>query len=93
MDEYIEILVEKVSSELTTKKDNLLKDKLAELGIKIDLEIESKKRFKSLVRESQGYLEHIYFNDGSEEGQKIITFVHKPIVNDQGLFGYSIEHY
>jgi hypothetical protein len=69
--EFIEKLCEKIQN----KKKALLKQRLEELDIEIDLEEESKKLFKSIVCVIKGHEETYYYNDDSYMGLRIITFI------------------
>lgn len=57
------------------KKEKVLKERLEILGIDINLEEESKRRFKSLVAEYGPDEETYYYNDGSVDGLRIVTFI------------------
>lgn len=67
-------------SDLNRKKNDIIMQRLDELGIKIDLEIEQRRRFKNFVVEYNDTEETYWYNDGSETGLKIITFK-KPDIN------------
>ena len=69
-------IIKNLNSNIEQQKEAILIQKLEELGIKIDLKEECKKKFPNILR---AYLprenkEIYYYNDGSSEGQKIITF-------------------
>ena len=55
-------------------KKEILLSKLRSKGIVLDLEIEAKSRFKSIVVETQLNKETWYYNNGTLEGQRIVTF-------------------
>ena len=44
------------------------------LGFDLDIEKESQKRFPRLVRTIQGDEEVYYWNDGTDNGKRIVTF-------------------
>jgi len=56
------------------KKESLIFHKLKVLGIKLDLEAEKTARFPSLKVEVQGNVETWWYNDGTLDGMKVITF-------------------
>lgn len=57
------------------KKDDVIKAKLKELGIQLDIEMERKRKFPRFTVEKQGLEETLWFDDGSTHGQRVITFV------------------
>ena len=71
-------VVGKIVKELQRKKESIIKERLKEIvGIEIDAEEEQKRRFKRFAIEYKGNEETIYFNDGSINGKRIVTFVKK----------------
>ncbi len=64
-----------MASELQEKKEAVLREKLAEHGLSINMKEEATKRFKSLayVHDDKGG-ETWYYNDGSHVGLRIVTF-------------------
>lgn len=86
----------KMAQEINTKKELVIKQKLKEIvGIELDLQQELKRRFKMFCTVRQGNEETIYFNDGSVEGKRIVTFVKKDIPFDSENFslGYEETYY
>lgn len=67
-------LVSKISSEIDAKKKQILLDKLSLLGVELNLELEEKRRFKILFMESTQNEQTIYYNDGSIDGIRVVTF-------------------
>lgn len=63
-----------IESKLTQEKERILQDTIAMLGINIDWRLEQIRRFKSFTQEVQGNKTTIWYNDGSIEGLRIITF-------------------
>ena len=63
---------------LNIRKEQVIKQRMKELGIKIDEETEKKRRFKTLLCVKQDNEETYYFNNGSSEGLRIVTFVEDP---------------
>lgn len=57
-----------------TEQERILKERLDSLGIYIDLEEEKIRRFPSLLIEKFENTHTYYYNDGSIEGLKIVTF-------------------
>ena len=76
METMQENIVNNIINDLELKKKNLLMQRLAELNIYLDFEKEAKRRFKSLSSVYQSNdTETIYYNDGSIDGLRVITFV------------------
>ena len=70
-------LQEKREAVIREEKERIIKEKLKEIiGIEIDIEEEEKRRFKRLVKVYSEGEEIIYFNDGTVEGKRIVTFVY-----------------
>lgn len=64
-----------VAEKLNKAKDKIILDRMKELGIDFDLKKEEKLRFKNfMTKETQNETTY-YYNDGSEKGLRIITFV------------------
>jgi hypothetical protein len=86
----------KMAQDINTQKELVIKQKLKEiLGIEIDLQEELQRRFKRFITVRQGNEESIYFNDGSIEGKRIVTFVKKDIPFDAEncTLGYEETYY
>ena len=66
----------KLINDIHEKRNKVITERLKEIvGIDLNIEEEAKRRFKRLAIEYTGNEETIYFNDGSEQGKRIITFV------------------
>lgn len=63
-------LIEKAAQ----KREEAFINRLKELNIEFDPEIERHRRFKRFAREIRGDEEVIYYNDGSVSGLRVITF-------------------
>jgi hypothetical protein len=81
-----DVSISNLMQEVTTKLINniekqrmqIITDRLKEIvGIDLNIEEEAKRRFKRLSIDYKGNEETIYFNDGSEYGIRIVTFVRK----------------
>jgi len=86
----------KMAQDINTKKELVIKQKLKEIvGIEIDLQEELQRRFKRFCTVRQGNEETIFFNDGSIEGKRIVTFVKKDMPFDAENFtiGYEETYY
>lgn len=71
-------LIEEMIHKINLMREDLVRKKLKELvGIDLDIEEEQTRRFKRIFSEVKGNKETFYFNDGSPEGLKIITFIRK----------------
>lgn len=86
----------KLINDIQEKRNQVITERLKEIvGIDLNIEEEAKRRFKRLVIEYNGNEETIYFNDGSIEGKRIVTFVRdeQPLNFEFGKFemrvGYS----
>jgi len=74
---------DKMVKGLQEKREAIIRAKLKEIiGIEINIEEEQKRRFKRLSIEYNGKEETIYFNDGSVNGKRIVTFIKKNIPFD-----------
>lgn len=66
----------KLINDIEQKRNQVITERLKEIvGIDLIIEEEAKRRFKRLAIEYNGNEETIYFNDGSEQGKRIVTFV------------------
>jgi len=79
---------EKLTEKLNSIKEKVIIGKLRILGINFDFKEESKKRFKSLVvvssRKDNKFFETYYFNNGSFDGLKLVTFIIETNTNLSG---------
>ena len=92
----MEEVTRKMAQDINTKKEIVIRQKLKEIvGIEIDVIEEERRRFKRLSSEFNGNEQTIYFNDGSLEGKRIVTFVKKEIPFDEENFtlGYEETYY
>lgn len=86
----------KMAQDINAKKELVIRQKLKEIvGIEIDVIEEERRRFKRLSIEYKGNEQTIYFNDGSLEGKRIVTFIKKEIPFDAENFtlGYEETYY
>ena len=92
----MEEVTRKMAQDINTKKEIVIRQKLKEIvGVEIDIIEEERRRFKRLSIEYNGNEQTIYFNDGSLEGKRIVTFVKKEIPFDAENFtlGYEETYY
>ena len=92
----MEEVTRKMAQDINTKKEIVIRQKLKEIvGVEIDIIEEERRRFKRLSSEYNGNEQTIYFNDGSLEGKRIVTFVKKEIPFDAENFtlGYEETYY
>ena len=85
-------LIENYVNEIVASKSNIIKERFKSIvGEDLDLEDEKNRRFKRLLCEQKGNLETIYFNDGSLQGRRIVTFIciEKPL--DVNNFKYELK--
>lgn len=72
---YIDEITTDIIKKLNADKEEIVKSRLVEAGIELDYEKEKSKRFKSLVVEINSMNSETYwYNDGTEEGLRIVTF-------------------
>jgi hypothetical protein len=65
-------------NDIHNKRNKVIAKRLKEIvGIDLDVESEAKRRFKRFAIEYNGNEETVYFNDGSEQGKRVVTFVKK----------------
>jgi len=68
-------IISKITSDLESKRKKIFLDRLKELKIDVDFEAEKLRRFKSFYYQNDSYdQESIYYNDGSVDGLRVITF-------------------
>ncbi len=71
----------KIMLDIQEKKTNVIKERLKTLNIEIDFKHERERRFKLITCETSNELysnETYYYNDGSKEGIRIVTFTETP---------------
>ena len=69
-----EELIRDLADRIGLKKDEIIKDRLKELWIDVDYETVKKMRFKPFMTEISEGLETVYYNDGSVDGLRVVTF-------------------
>ena len=85
----------KLISDFNEKRKKIITERLKEIaGIDLNIEAEAKRRFKRLSIEYKDNEEIIYFNDGSEQGKRIVTFVKKdsPLTFENDRCKISMEY-
>jgi len=94
---FADEITNKMITDLSDKKDKIILKRLKELDIKIDFDLDAKRRFKRFTNEIKGNEETLYFDDGSIDGLRIVTFVTKDIpidfTNEKVSVGYDISYY
>ena len=86
----------KLISDFYEKRKKIITERLKEIaGIDLDIEAEANRRFKRLAIEYKDNEETIYFNDGSVQGKRIVTFVKKnnPLTLEADRCQMSVEYY
>lgn len=67
---------------LESRKKFIILQKVKEIvGVEIDFDEEEKRRFKRILIELKGNKQTVFFNDGSLEGKRIVTFELKSELN------------
>jgi antitoxin component YwqK of YwqJK toxin-antitoxin module len=88
----MEEFTRKMAQNINARKELVIRQKLKEIvGIEIDIVEEERRRFKRLLSEYRGNEQTIYFNDGSPEGKRIVTFVKNEIPFDAEKFTLRYE--
>ena len=85
----------KLINDIYEKRKKIITERFKEIaGIDLDIESEAKRRFKRLSIEYKDNEETIYFNDGSEQGKRIVTFVKKdsPLAFENDRCKISVEY-
>ena len=93
---FVDGLMNPVHRSLSSQKEDIIRAKLKVKGIDLDPDWDSKRRFKRFIRvcNSEGTKEEYYFNDGSIDGQLIVTFIGTGIQHDgDGIFSTSFNYY
>lgn len=75
--EIVPELTNELHRQIQAEMELVLKQKLEEKNIHIDLDKEKIRRFKTLQRETKGNETTYWYNDGSMEGQRVVTFRQK----------------
>ena len=85
----------KLINDIYEKRNRIISERLKEIvGIDLDIKAEANRRFKRIAIELNGNEETIYFNDGSEQGKRIVTFVKKdnPLTFETNRSQMSVEY-
>ena len=85
----------KLINDIHEKRNKVIFERLKEIiGIDLDIKAEANRRFKRLAIEYKGNEETIYYNDGSEQGKRIVTFVKKdnPLTFETDRCQMSVEY-
>ena len=86
----------KLISDIYEERNKVIAERLKKIvGIDLDIEAEADRRFKRLAIEYKGNEETIYFNDGSVQGKRIVTFVRKdnPLTFETDRCQMSAEYF
>jgi len=93
---FIQDATNEMLENIVKQKDEIILKLLKDKGYEIDLELERKSRFKSMVCERSEDLEIWYYRDGTPEGLRIVTFeMEKPdfFSSDKVSFGFTYKYY
>jgi len=72
--DFINQQMEAFYIEAETTKEAILKTKLEAKGLKVDSKKESEKRFPSLCKVIQNDVETWYYDNRTDEGERIVSF-------------------
>lgn len=64
-----------LAEEIEAKKIETFFEKLKAMGVEFDIEQEAKRTFKKCSRITEGTEESFYYDDGSVEGIRVVTFI------------------
>jgi len=90
-----EDLIKEMTNKIQVQRGNLINNKLKELDIDIDFKAEQHRRFKRICIEYRDNEETVYYNDGSKQGLRVITFITEqiPFDYDKISIGYTTKYY
>ena len=89
-----EELINDLAKRINLEKENIINNRLKELMINVDYEAVKKMRFKPFITERNEDSETIYYNDGSIDGLRVVTFKNKVnLTLDNKLMTNEIEYY
>ena len=74
-------LVNRLCKKIEIEKLIILKNALKEKKIDIDLSKENNNRFKKLKVEFDGFSETYYYDDGTESGLRLVSFLYSNKIN------------
>lgn len=79
-------------------KERIIKERLNSIGINIDIEKEKNRRFKTMLVELSDGEETYYYNDGSVDGVRVVTFLMADILSpalntDPHTISLEIKYY
>ncbi len=89
--DYQDYLIKGIINKISDNKDKLILNKLKELNIDINFNEEKERRFKRFRVEIKDSETTYYYNDGSIDGLRIITFVDTQTPFDKDNLSISIE--
>lgn len=87
----IQDLTVRIASDIEEKKGNIILQRIKDAGFEFDFEKEKTARFKKLAVENKCGSETWYYNDGSENGFRLVTFYTEGIkTEDYTRFSYDV---
>ena len=69
--------IKRMTDDIRAQKEVIIHERLKELSIDVDFSLEEHRRFKSFTVESGGGYEAYYYNDGSVDGLRVVTFTQR----------------
>lgn len=87
MENFLQESISNALAEFDKKKDAVIANRIKSLGIKDDIKEQSTKRFNKFLCEVRDNEETYYYNDGTDEGLRIVTFVNTPLEDGRNICG------
>ena len=86
-------IIKDTCDSINKQKELVIRQKLKEkTGLEIDIIEETKRRFKRIVVVYQNNEESVYFNDGSVDGLRVVTFVKTSTPLDFNVGNFTVRY-
>ena len=92
----LEEFILEISKEISKKRELIIRERLKHItGNELDIVEEANRRFKRFYTNYNGREETIYFNDGSIDGVRLVTFIREelPFNPDKFTIAYEESYY
>lgn len=94
MSELIQQITEELIKRMNSEREKLIDAKLKQRGYSVTLADQMKYRFKDIICEAKGNEETWWYNDGTYQGERIITFINDfPEMEFKDGEGFKINNY